>query len=81
MHCHNRVFGLYCELHILHEVYNVDYPFDKRRIEELYHDRYNDALQLRIYEQTTTLDVTPTVYALPQWICENSVMDCVEYIN
>jgi hypothetical protein len=80
-HCHNRIFGPYCELHILHEVYNADYHLDTTRMEELYHDRYNDALQFKIYEQTTTLDVTPTGYSLPKCIRENSLTDCVEYIN
>jgi hypothetical protein len=81
IHCHNKVFGPYCELHIVHEVYHADYPLTPSTMESLYRDRYNDALQFKIYEKTTMLDVTPNGYPLPQCIRENSLTDCVDYIN
>jgi hypothetical protein len=80
-HCHNKVFGPFCELHIIYEIYNADYPVTLPRMEEMYLERYNYALQFKIYEQTGTLDVEPTGYALPHCIRENSLTDCVEYVN
>jgi hypothetical protein len=81
VHCHNKMFGGFCELHIVNEAFHADEPLTNQVVEQVYRERYNDALQFKIFERTGTLDVTPTGYVLPQCIHDNSLADCIDYIN
>jgi hypothetical protein len=81
VHYHNKMFGAFCELHVINEAFHADEPLTIQVMEQVYCKRYNEALQLKIFERTGTLDVTPTGYVLAQCICNNSLTDFVEYIN
>jgi hypothetical protein len=79
--CHNIVFGKYCQLHIVHEVYHGDIPLSLEQAEEIFTSVYNDALQFKIFENTGTLDVKPSGYVIPDCVRSGSLEQSLNYIR
>jgi hypothetical protein len=79
--CHNIVFGRFCQLHMVHEIFHGDVPLSLYAAEEIFNQRYNEALQFKIFEATGTLDVTPTGYVMPACVRTGSLEHSLNYIR
>jgi hypothetical protein len=79
--CHNIVFGKYCQLHIVHEVFHGDIPLTLDVAEEIFNSIYNDALQFKVVENSGTLDVKPSGYIISDCVQIGSLEQSLNYIR
>jgi hypothetical protein len=79
--CHAKLFGRYCQLHIVNDLYQSDDPINSIQAKELYRERYNIALQLKTVEETGQLDIKLNGYDLPRCVVEQSLNESMDYVN
>jgi hypothetical protein len=78
--CHVKIFGKYCELKVVNALYNsTDDRLTMADIEQLFIDKYNIALEIKITEETGQLDVKLNGYKLPQCIREQCLHRSLDY--
>jgi hypothetical protein len=75
--CHDVLFGLYCQLHIV-ELGRFSYVrMTERLVDDHFTDRYNEALQFVIFEETGLLDIKK--YELPECLKTGSFQQSLNY--
>jgi hypothetical protein len=79
--CHAQLFGCYCQLHVVNALYQRDEPMKLIQARELYRDRYNIALQIKIVEETGQLDIKWNEYKLPKCVEEQSLKEPMDYVE
>jgi hypothetical protein len=75
--CHDVLFGLYCQLHIV-ELGRFSYVrMTERLVGDHFTDRYNEALQFVIFEETGLLDIKK--YELPECLKKGGFQQSLNY--
>jgi hypothetical protein len=82
--CHNQLFGQFCQLQVVHALYNCNHEYDLLTLdkaEDVFTDRYNDVLQFTIFQQNGTLDVKAGGYELPFCVRDTSLAQSLDYVR
>jgi hypothetical protein len=82
--CHNQLFGQYCQLHVVHALYNCNHEYDLLTLdkaEDIFTDRYNEVLQFTIFQENGTLDVKAGGYELPFCVRDTSLAQSLDYVR
>jgi hypothetical protein len=79
--CHNQLFGQYCQLHVVHALYNCNHEYDLLTLdkaEDIFTDHYNQVLQFTIFQENGTLDVKAGGYELPFCVRDTSLAQSLD---
>jgi hypothetical protein len=82
--CHNQLFGQFCQLQVVHALYNCNHDYDLLTLdkaEDIFKDRYNEVLQFTIHQENGTLDVKAGGYELPFCIRDTSLAQSLDYVR
>jgi hypothetical protein len=81
--CHVKTFGRHCQLHVVYALYDQDFDLmmTEAHAEELYTEKYNDALSFKITEETGQLDVKLNGYPLPKCMRRDSLTESLDYVR
>jgi hypothetical protein len=78
--CHAKLFGRFCQLHVVNDLYQMADQMSLRQAKQLFAEKYNLALQLKIVEETGQLDVKDDGYELPKCVVEMSLNESLDYV-
>jgi hypothetical protein len=81
--CHVKTFGRHCQLHVVYALYDQDFDLmmTEAHAEEVYTEKYNDALSFKITEETGQLDVKLNGYPLPKCVRRDSLTESMDYVR
>jgi hypothetical protein len=81
--CHMKTFGRHCQLHVVYALYDQDFDLMMTEVhaEEVYTEKYNDALSFKITEETGQLDVKLNRYPLPKCVRRDSLTELLDYVR